>query len=376
MPDCFHKIHLPIIQCSFFNKTFQYLKDQIFKFCYENLNNKFNHSAHYKIMEEIEKQYIFQKNRDKTHQFFKQNLVLNQMQNDFINLGACYNHNYFSNLSSNDQKEDLQLISGRTKDSYNFHQPNSTSKNSQPQFLTSFSNSIDPSPTLKPRKNVKDDIFLDFNNICFSNFSLFKNLPKFGKVTILSLQNCCLCSIPKELQTLPKELVSLDLSHNYLTKIHPSCSWKKLRRLNVGFNWIHEWPIIFERDKFETLEYLNFHQNLIETAKIAPKAACFKSLKYLIFSNNLLNSFPQWIYQCPELTALSLGRNRWIKDLDLSLLMNLQKLAFIDIVLIQTNAGLITPSKTMKLVFSEASVFNNGIKISDDESDKKEPHNF
>ena len=151
----------------------------------------------------------------------------------------------------------------------------------------------------------------------------------------MSLQNCCLCTIPKQLYSLPKELISLDLSNNFISKIPLNVSWKKLKHLNLSGNLLREWPSIFEHEKFEALDYLNIGRNLIE--KINPNQPPFHNLKTFILSNNYLTEFPIWIKDCSELRILNICQNSHIPNFDLTYLCMMPNLKILNISSVRVN---------------------------------------
>ncbi|KAK8900646.1 Leucine rich repeat [Tritrichomonas musculus] len=272
---------------------------------------------------DINKIGLLRKNRKLIASVFKSGTDDSTNQKMLMDSYFFYSHSYYYNLSLNSRREELQQYSGRS-DNENDENKSANTDNQSSTLPNS------KEPLQKQKKQKIESPLYDFNNVYFTKFAqLIKNFTKLSHITYLSLQNCCLCTIPKQLFSLPKDLVSLDLSNNFITKIPLNMSWKKLKHLNLSGNWLHEWPSIFEHDKFDALEYLNIGNNQIE--KTNSNQSSFHNLKTLILSNNLLTEFPLWIKDCSNLKILDISRNSFITNFDLNYLTSIPNLKYLDL---------------------------------------------
>lgn len=286
---------------------------------------------------------IFQKNRQLISKFFKTDNDDAANQEILMESVSFYCLPYFSNLSINSKREKFQFLTGRTDNS------NSESDELKPYSSDTLFDSSRAKDSTKQKKSKNESPYYEFNNAYFSKFcQISRNFYKLSRITYLSLQNCCLTTVPKQLFSLPKDLISLDLSNNYISKIPPNVSWKKLKRLNLFGNLLREWPSIFEHEKIEALEYLNVGSNLIET--INSSQTSLHSLKTLILSNNNLTEFPLWIIDCQELVILNISQNSFMTNLDLSYLCVMPNLKILDISSVKINKVPLKMSDSLQIL--------------------------
>lgn len=188
---------------------------------------------------------------------------------------------------------------------------------------------------LKQIKTKKELVYFDFTGLYFPNFSFFKHFPKLSNVRTLCLHECGLTEIPPDLINIPKHLVNLDLSCNYISSLPEELHWRNLEGLNLSHNAFDEWPNNLNSTNFPMLKGLNISFNNINS--INNNDMKFDNLLSLDLSFTNLESFPSFISDSVSLKSLILKGNKLLDSFSLNSISELKNLEYLDIGKIKTS---------------------------------------
>jgi Leucine-rich repeat (LRR) protein len=200
---------------------------------------------------------------------------------------------------------------------------------SKPLFQLSLTPAENPPlQTLKPSKSCGTTYF-DLGFCYFSSEEPFHHLSsRFAGLRIISLRDCGLVTLPKELETLPKKCRFLDLSMNYLSELPDKIHWDKLTGLNLNENAFLEWPAILNPTSLPRLRYLYFAAN--PYSKAFDITTGFPRLRTLDLSYTKLTHLPAWVRESNTIRWLSLAGVSAIKSLSPQILVQNPALKFVD----------------------------------------------
>ncbi|ODV58184.1 L domain-like protein [Ascoidea rubescens DSM 1968] len=186
------------------------------------------------------------------------------------------------------------------------------------KFLKLTKNRIDSFASFSQLHNLK---YLIIDGEYYSSRSTYSisSLDNFTNLKVLKLSRWNLNEIPKCINTF-KDLESLNLSSNSITKIENIDELKKLKELILTNNSI---KVIENIDDLDELECLNFSSNNINDSKLNKT---LKNLKILDLSANSIVTFEnKYFFQKFEnIEKLELGFNKEVKFKDLKYLKNLR----------------------------------------------------
>lgn len=182
---------------------------------------------------------------------------------------------------------------------------------------------------LRQSKIKKELVYIDFTGLYFLDFSFFKHFQKLSQVKTLCLHECGLIDIPQDLVNLPKHLIYLDLSCNYISSLPDELHWKNLEGLNLSHNALNVWPSCLNGNNFPELKGLIMSfNNLI---KINQNIATFQNLISLDLSFTNLESFPLFISNSFGLKYLNLRGNIMLEEFNFNFIVLLSNLEYLDI---------------------------------------------
>ncbi|KAH0786715.1 leucine-rich repeat domain-containing protein [Histomonas meleagridis] len=183
---------------------------------------------------------------------------------------------------------------------------------------------------IKRKGNHKEMVFFDFNGTFFSSLSPFKKFQKFTHLRYLSLHDCGLTLIPPELANPPKNIVSLDLSFNYISQLPDEVHWSNLQGLNLSNNAFTQWPKLLDGSLFPQLEYLSISFNNLSST-LPQQLQVFPNLITLDLSYTNVTILPDWIFNLNKLNTLSLRGNSLVEGFSFKFLCGLSELRILDI---------------------------------------------
>lgn len=160
--------------------------------------------------------------------------------------------------------------------------------------------------------------------------NIFSNMNNMSKtLRVISFHDCMLQKIPQELYNLPKHVISLDLSLNFIKVLPNEVKWNKLKGLNLRCNSFNKWPNILEPEKFTKLTYLSLGFNEIKS--IPEFQTSFEDLQYLDLSFTSLKNLPEWISKCNRLVTLKLRGNNLLSSFSFKMISPMRTLRILDI---------------------------------------------
>lgn len=137
-----------------------------------------------------------------------------------------------------------------------------------------------------------------------------ENQDLLSKITYLSVNNCDIVHLPKEIFKLPS-LKKLDLSLNLIEVLPESIKiWTKLKKLNLCHNNLTYLPHNGIK-RLKKVKNLNISANKISSLPRSIKG--LKSLTNLNAEENYLEELPKEIYRCISLENLNVSSNNLLR---------------------------------------------------------------